>query len=41
MRIASVGAGSVGATAGYACLLRGIAEAQALDLAHSVQVIAT
>jgi L-lactate dehydrogenase len=50
MRIAIVGAGSVGATAAYACLLRGVAEelviydvdaakaeAQALDLAHSVQ----
>jgi L-lactate dehydrogenase len=50
MRIAIVGAGSVGATVGYACLLRGVgeelvlydvdrakAEAQALDLAHSVQ----
>ena len=50
MQIAVVGAGSVGATVGYACLLRGVgeqlvlydvdgakAEAQALDLAHSVQ----
>lgn len=50
MKIAIVGAGSVGATAAYACLLRGIgdelvlhdldrarAEAEALDLAHSVQ----
>jgi L-lactate dehydrogenase len=50
MKIAIVGVGSVGATVGYACLLRGVgeqlvlydvdrakAEAQALDLAHSVQ----
>ena len=50
VKIAIVGAGSVGATAAYACLLRGIgdelvlqdldrarAEAEALDLAHSVQ----
>ena len=50
MKIAIVGAGSVGATVGYACLLRGVgeelvvydvdrakAEAQGLDLAHSVQ----
>jgi len=50
VRIAIVGAGSVGATAAYACLLRGVgdelilhdldrarAEAEALDLAHSVQ----
>jgi L-lactate dehydrogenase len=50
VKLAIVGAGEVGATAGYACLLRGAAEklvlcdvdgakaeAQALDLVHSVQ----
>jgi L-lactate dehydrogenase len=50
VKLAIVGAGEVGATAGYACLLRGAAqrlvicdidaakaEAQALDLTHSVQ----
>jgi len=50
VKVAIVGAGSVGATVGYACLLRGVAEeivlydvdsakadAQALDLVHSVQ----
>lgn len=50
MKVVVVGAGAVGATAAYACLLRGVgeeivlldvlkakAEAQALDLLHSVQ----
>ena len=50
MKISILGAGSVGATVAYACLLRGVgddlvlhdidlakAQAQALDLAHSVQ----